>query len=210
MKRALSKFELGKKKFSSKDFISFPQGTSYVSPKLGAVCTDACGLGIAAKNAIDSFERVLQFSGELFTLNEYFTLPSDIQPYPHQIGPDLLLGPRSKAEIGVAELLNHSCDANVGFLDSVTVVTIRPIAAGEELTIDYAFSESFPGFSMSCLCGSVNCRGIVTSNDWLLAELREKYFHYFQPYLKERLSNPSERLEPRPATPGRRLRLIKS
>ena len=56
---------------------------------------------------------------------------------------------------------NHSCDPNTEYA-GLNVVARRPIAAGEELTLDYAtmlneHSESFP-----CTCGAANCRGTVS------------------------------------------------
>jgi hypothetical protein len=54
-------------------------------------------------------------------------------------------------------------------------VARRDIAAGEELTNDYATSTRQPGFAMACSCGSARCRGTITGNDWRLPSLRERY-----------------------------------
>lgn len=56
--------------------------------------------------------------------------------------------------------LNHSCDANcylrvVG--RRVEVWSRRPVAAGEELTVDYGVTPHAGG--MECGCGSAACRG---------------------------------------------------
>jgi hypothetical protein len=63
--------------------------------------------------------------------------------------------------------LNHSCDPNSELLcvdaeneagATIELVTLRPIGAGEELTIDYAWpAES----AIRCGCGSTKCRGWV-------------------------------------------------
>jgi D-alanine-D-alanine ligase-like ATP-grasp enzyme len=55
---------------------------------------------------------------------------------------------------------NHSCDPSTEYR-GLDVVARRDLAAGEELTLDYATmlneqSESFP-----CTCGAANCRGAV-------------------------------------------------
>jgi hypothetical protein len=55
---------------------------------------------------------------------------------------------------------NHSCDPNTAY-DGLNVIAIRTIAAGEELTLDYAafldeHMEPFP-----CRCGSSSCRGTI-------------------------------------------------
>jgi uncharacterized protein len=61
---------------------------------------------------------------------------------------------------------NHSCDSNLWMLDARTVGARRDIAAGEELTLDYALISVAPEWRMECHCGSPLCRGIVTGSDW--------------------------------------------
>ena len=62
--------------------------------------------------------------------------------------------------------LNHSCDPNA-WLDGLDVVARRPIAAGEEITLDYAtfYGEAMPDFA--CTCGAAACRGTVRGTDHL-------------------------------------------
>jgi len=52
---------------------------------------------------------------------------------------------------------------------------MRDIAAGEELTIDYALFLGNPGFAMDCRCGTAACRGVVRGTDWRRADVRERY-----------------------------------
>jgi uncharacterized protein len=61
---------------------------------------------------------------------------------------------------------NHSCDPSLWHLDSTTIATRRTVAAGEELTIDYATQTTHPDFEMDCNCGTALCRGAVTGVDW--------------------------------------------
>jgi SET domain-containing protein len=61
---------------------------------------------------------------------------------------------------------NHSCDPNAGYDGTDAIVALRLIAAGEEIRMDYGtFSFSFD-HAFACRCGSANCRGKVTGNDW--------------------------------------------
>jgi len=54
---------------------------------------------------------------------------------------------------------NHSCDPNIA-PDGDGSIALRDIAAGEEITADYAqFSEK--SWSMVCHCGAKNCKGTV-------------------------------------------------
>ncbi len=52
--------------------------------------------------------------------------------------------------------VNHSCQPNVGMGGNILLVSMRDIAAGEELTIDYALFLGDPGFAMECRCGSAS------------------------------------------------------
>ena len=91
-------------------------------------------------------------------------------------------------EIGV--FFNHSCQPNVGIRNQITFVALRDISADEELTFDYATNVSFP-FSFSCTCGSLDCRRIITGNDWLLPELQDRYSGHFDAVITNYLSSTS-------------------
>ena len=89
-----------------------------------------------------------------------------------QVGPDLhlVLPPDTPNGKG-----NHSCDPNLWWADPYALEARRDIAAGEELTNDYATSTRSPSFVMACSCGSALCRGTVTGDDWRLPSLRRRY-----------------------------------
>jgi D-alanine-D-alanine ligase len=55
---------------------------------------------------------------------------------------------------------NHSCEPNTAF-SGLDVVALRPIARGEELTLDYARSMNESSAPFSCHCGASTCRGQV-------------------------------------------------
>ena len=54
---------------------------------------------------------------------------------------------------------NHSCDPNIASAGDEKIA-LRDIAAGEELTIDYAHLSP-KSWSMKCMCGAKNCTGMV-------------------------------------------------
>lgn len=61
---------------------------------------------------------------------------------------------------------NHCCDPNAGYDGADAIVALRPIAAGDEIRMDYGtFTFSFD-HAFVCRCGAPNCRGTVTANDW--------------------------------------------
>ena len=82
---------------------------------------------------------------------------------------------------------NHSCDPNLWWIDAYTLAARRPIAAGEEVTNDYATSAGTAGFAMTCTCGTPLCRGTVTGQDWRLPELQDRYEDHWVPGLLNRI-----------------------
>ncbi|WP_405773629.1 SET domain-containing protein [Streptomyces sp. NBC_00859] len=62
-----------------------------------------------------------------------------------------------------AYLMNHSCEANVLDTGLDFGVAVRDIAAGEEVTCDYATFTEDGGWSMECRCHSPRCRHLITT-----------------------------------------------
>ena len=79
---------------------------------------------------------------------------------------------------GVDDLVNHSCDPNTGLWQQgghTYLMSLRPIAAGEELFFDYSTSMVDEPWSMQCLCGTAACRGVIANFLDLPAPVRERY-----------------------------------
>lgn len=89
---------------------------------------------------------------------------------------------------GVLMRVNHSCEPNGGMGGNVLLVSMREIAAGEELTIDYALFLGDPGFAMDCRCGTGACRGVVRGTDWRRADVRERYRGWFSWWLQQKIA----------------------
>jgi len=83
---------------------------------------------------------------------------------------------------------NHSCHSNLWMLDDRTVGARRDIAAGEELTLDYALITVAPEWRMECHCGSTLCRGVVTGSDWQVPALQQRYAGHFSPFINARIA----------------------
>ena len=78
--------------------------------------------------------------------------------------------------------INHSCDPNA-WLEGLDLVARHPIAPGEEITIEYATFIAGVGAAFSCECGSVDCRGQVSPEDWRSPELRCRYAGHSSAYV---------------------------
>ena len=77
-----------------------------------------------------------------------------------------------------------SCDPKIGVQGQIVFVAMRDIEAGEELTHDWATTDN-DDYEMECRCGAVNCRKVITGQDWRKPELQEKYRGFMSRYLKE-------------------------
>lgn len=87
--------------------------------------------------------------------------------YGYNTAPDEITGAFDLAAVRhPTNFLNHSCDPNAGYDGDGAIVALRPIAAGDEIRMDYGtFSFSFD-HEFSCRCGATTCRGKVTAADW--------------------------------------------
>ena len=81
------------------------------------------------------------------------------------------------------DMLNHSCEPNCGAFGTSSVISLSDIAIGEELTFDYAMTDSSEYDQFDCACGKSNCRGKITGKDWKKSELQEKYNNYFSAFI---------------------------
>jgi hypothetical protein len=75
--------------------------------------------------------------------------------------------------------LNHSCDANA-MRHGVRVFAWRPIAAGDEITIDYRLN-AFDGGSWPCECGSAGCTGVVVGSFFAMPPERQRILYQHAP-----------------------------
>ena len=160
---------------------------SYLSPKTAVRPSRIAGRGLFAEAPIAEGEIVCVKGGHLLTRAEFANHKGVANEAELQIADDLFLAPVSEAEFeGVMMFLNHSCEPNVGAQGQIVFVALRAVAAGEELTLDYATIDD-DAEPMSCRCGAEGCRRVITGQDWRKPELRRKYGRFFAWYLLERI-----------------------
>ncbi len=74
------------------------------------------------------------------------------------------------------QYINHSCRPNVFFdLDTMQVVCVRPVKAGEELTYFYPATEWNMAQPFGCRCGQSNCMGNIQGAKHLPKEVLRNY-----------------------------------
>lgn len=107
--------------------------------------------------------------------------------------------------VDIANYMNHSCSPTCLFVDGGDeyeglMVAARDLVPGDEVTFDYCTSEDCDGLSpeFECRCGTVNCRGKVTSRDWQLQSVQQQYAGHFMPHIVEKIArvNPSVEVAP--------------
>jgi SET domain-containing protein len=113
-----------------------------------------------AEELIPRNRKVIEYTGEkisrretarrakrplnyLFTLDNYWTIDGSVGG-------------------SGAEYINHSCDPNCEariVRGHILYYSLREIAPGEELTVDYRFASNVP--KVPCFCGASACRGSI-------------------------------------------------
>lgn len=125
------------------------------------------GRGLFATRSISKGTVVLKFEGEVVKDSEIRSDEAKDHFLPY--------GKSVYLRIGEPEnLINHSCNPNVGFSDNQTLFAIRNIKTGEELAFDYS-TVGADGWEMECSCGEPNCRNIIRDYKYLTDKLKEKY-----------------------------------
>jgi len=145
------------------------------------------GRGLFARKAIRKGEIVSVRGGHILSrqMARRRRKPAGYWGYP--IADDFVLAPLTKREVdSVMMFLNHSCEPNVGIQGQILFVAMRPIRAGEELTIDYAMFGA-NAKRMRCACGAASCRRVITSADWRRTDLQRKYVGYFSAYVQSKM-----------------------
>lgn len=122
----------------------------------------AVGNGIFARRRLKAELILAEIPGEI--MDDYPEDPSYCMALPS----GRLLEPTAPLRF-----LNHSCDPNCELFywedeetnqqeDRLWLQTIRPIAPGEQLLIDYCWPADA---AIPCRCGAANCRGWIVDPD---------------------------------------------
>jgi hypothetical protein len=140
------------------------------------------GLGLFAARPICEGEVVMRLGGRVI---DDAALAALHPPYSSVVldeGVHLLIDPAHPVRYG-----NHGCAPNLWIDGALTVIARRAIAAGEELTVDYATQTGTEDWRMPCRCGASGCRGEITGADWRLTALRDVYGEHWTPLLLRRM-----------------------
>jgi len=146
------------------------------------------GMGVIAETKIKRGEILSLFGGYVMSIEAFHQLPAAVQEFPYHIAENLLFGPLERGQLSVGDYYNHSCQPNAGFRDSITLVSMRTIQPGEEVTFDYCMCMTSTILTLKCACGGGRCRKIIRGSDWKTPELQARYKDYFVPYIKDKIA----------------------
>ena len=172
-----------------------PRVRSWITPKAAKGGASAIeGRGVHAVEMIAAGEVVAVKGGHIADGPAVAGLPEAIRNSAFPIAAGCFLAALTGEEYdGVLMRVNHSCEPNLGMGGNVLLVATREIAAGEELTIDYALFLADPGFAMQCRCGTAACRGVVRGTDWMRTDVRERYRGWFSWWLQQKIALTQDR-----------------
>jgi hypothetical protein len=158
---------------------------NFLTPLAESFDTPPHGFGSRAISVIPPGTSVATFGGTALTRTEFAPYEAERRSRSLQVNANLIfLGPPTREP---GDSINHSCEPNCGMRNATTIVAVRDIAVGEELTFDYAMSDASDYDEFDCNCGASLCRGKVRADDWQLETLRHRYKGFFSPYIQRKI-----------------------
>jgi SET domain-containing protein len=145
--------------------------------------TPGKGSGSFAVSKISKGEIVASFGGNVINQSQLTNYSADRVSRSLQLNKDTYLLSGNVPEPG--DMINHSCEPNCGISGTSSVQAIRDIEIDEELTFDYAMSDSSQYDEFICACGKEKCREKITGLDWQNKDLQAKYRNYFSSYIEK-------------------------
>lgn len=133
------------------------------------------GQSVFANRTFRKNEFIIEFVGEIFTVDQYIQSVTPQNNHFLQIDTNLFQGPSDTPD----NYINHSCNPNCGFRYQgirPLLYSIRDIDKGEEITFDYSTTMDESFWEMECLCGDENCRGTIRDFRHLPISLQNKYY----------------------------------
>ena len=156
---------------------------NWLTPKAQMRVTPGKGSGSFAISKISKGEIVASFGGSVIDQSELVKYSDDRVSRSLQLNSDTYLLSGNIPEPG--DMINHSCEPNCGIAGTSSVQALRDIEIGEEITFDYAMTDSSKYDEFICACGKSGCRKKITGVDWQKEVLQARYRNYFSSYIEK-------------------------
>ena len=149
-------------------------------PTLGPKCfiyeTPYYGRTVVAGEPITKGTKLYNCIGEIYDHPTTYTVQVDDNKHINSIQ-------------GTCEYTCASCDPNCYFKledDVLTLVALRDIEKGEQITFNYCTTEFIMSTPFNCLCGAKNCLGYVAGFSNLPEKHRKELFPICLPHIQKR------------------------
>lgn len=146
----------------------------YKYAKCSVFETEKKGLGIRADEDIPAGTFLMEYTGEIITIDEFGNRVEEYKDlnnnhfYFLSLSANLIIDSTKKGNM--SRFINHSCDPNaqtqlwtVDNEQRYGFFSLRDIKCGEEITFDYQYQQ-YGNKADKCFCESSNCRGWIRSN----------------------------------------------
>jgi hypothetical protein len=162
------------------------------NPKVTVLETTRYGRGVFAKEKLRAGEVIAVFHGHILQAPRISLLPNDAPDYTRDHVVQVSETEYLHGKGGLAEMVNHSCDPNCGIRAKTTIVAMRDILPGEELSWDYAMTEDSDWYCNGCQCGTDECRGTIGPYRDLPAERQYAYRDFTSDWLLQKHGVPGK------------------
>jgi alkylated DNA nucleotide flippase Atl1 len=148
--------------------------------KVTVKSTSQFGRAVFAERPIRKNEVIAIFDGNVYD-DDYEPWTEDMYNHAIQFGKAIW-----RDSNGIARLVNHSCEPNCGIKNLFSIVAMRAIEPGEQITWDYEMTEKNTHWKMKCKCGSKSCRKVIGNYSRMPAATRKKYTGFISDWLVQK------------------------
>ncbi len=163
------------------------RGIHHLADGLVAHRSASEGFGVLVTRPLARGSLLCVWGGHVVSTRRMLRMPEVRRRFALQIDDDRYLVTPLRG-IGVADLVNHACDPTAVLAGADTLVARRDLVPGDEVTYDYATSDANPFLGFACRCGSPDCRGSITGEDWRDPTIQQRFGDAFSPYLLRRIA----------------------
>jgi len=182
-----------------------PLSHNWLSDKLEVSDSDTEGAWVYVKQwvSITSWELVAVFWGKVHTIDQWLSLPREVQMWHIMVSGWHTMGAWSSLEVDNGDYVNHSCDPTCWLVGQTCLYALKNIFSGEEITFDYGtvlwldqqivwrlpaeFIDQETGVIVlidDCNCGTDICRWRVTAEDRKILKDSKKLQGFFSPHVQ--------------------------
>lgn len=183
---------------------------NFLFPSVEARNQSLSGRGVFAIENIRAWEQVAKFWWNITHITDWFAMPEEVRMWHIMVGAEFTIWSTDMRDIDGGDFINHSCNPNCWVQWHLDLIAMRDIHAWDEIVFDYGTvvwgidieelwwadalwehlnSKGAPIVIPECWCGSKECRGEITWNDWKDLMTDERYRWFFPYHVQKIIDN---------------------